>query len=162
MTTTWSAPRLGKNSTIYRNTGSWGTPSLATLRNCKDVKVPQSYQEDDVTARITGGVEAMVTTLQKYGVSWQMFDDDGPDITAIRTAYYAQSVIEFFVFNGLATDAAAHGVRMTCQVKKFDIDQSNPKANTYDVEIGITWPDPTSSAGSASAVAGGSTWTVAS
>ena len=156
-------PRLGKNSVLYRNTGSYASPTIATVRNVKDLKVPNSLGEDDVSARITGGFEAMVTTLFKVGISWTMFADDGADITAIRTAYYAQSVVEFFVMNGALTDTNARGLRITCLIKKFEESQGNDKAVTYDVEVGPTWPDTTTvGTPTAAPVVGGSSWTVAS
>jgi hypothetical protein len=157
-----ATPRLGKNSKLYRNTGTWATPALATLNNCKGVKIPMSYGEDDVSARITNGVEAIVTTLLKYGLQFEMFGDDGPDWVAIRTAFFAQTPVEMFIFNGLATDITCKGVRITMTVVKFEESQENDKANHYDVELKPTWPDPTSTAGTASAIIGATTWTIAS
>jgi hypothetical protein len=150
--TALQTPRLGNNGYLYRNTGTYGTPTWTVMTNVKDVKVPHSFAEDDVSARITGGFEAAVLTLNKVSLSFTMFEDDGVDITAIRTAYFAKSVIEFLVINGPTTDTAARGVRMFGQIKKFDESQDNTKANTREVEIGLTWPSTdavTAGAGSA-------------
>lgn len=155
-------PRLGKNAKFYRNTATYASPSLSLMTNVKDLKVPQSWGEDDVSARITGGFEAMVTTLLKLSLSFTIFDDDGADIVALRSAFYGQTPVEFFVMNDVVTNTAARGLRMTMLVKKFDLQQGNDKANSYDVEMGITWPDFTSAGTpSAAPVVGASTFTVA-
>ena len=158
--TALATPRLGKDSKLYINNGTYASPSLTEFKNCKGLKAPNSMGEDDVSSRITGGIEAVVMTLQKLGLTFQMHDDDGVDITAIRTAYNSRSVVEFFVMNGAVTSSAARGVRMTCQVAKFDQSQDNDKANVFDVEIKPTWPDAAAPA-SAVPVVGGNSWTVA-
>lgn len=137
-----TSPRLGKDSCIYRNTGTYAAPVLALLKNAKGVKLPNSKATDDVTSRMTGGFEASVNTITKLGVSWKMFDDDGADITAVRTAFNTDAVVELFVLNGAADDAASKGWRMTGQFSKFEEDQDETKANVFDVEFKPGWPDP--------------------
>lgn len=146
--TALNTPRLGKNSKLYRNTGSYGTPTWTIFSNVKDLKLPQGFAEDDVSARITGGFEAVVATLQKVGLSFTMFDDDGTDITAARTAFYAESAVEFAIMNGPMDDDASRGVRGFFQFTKFDEGQGNDKAVSRDCELKLTWP-------SAAAVAAG-------
>lgn len=149
----------GWSGKIYRNTGSYGSPSLVELKNVRNVKQSNGWGKDDVTTRADGGVKTEAVVLREFSASFGMLADGGADVTAIKTAFDAGTPVEFFVMDGVATNTASRGYRVYAVIGKMDLDQDNAKKQSFDVELSPTargTGDP-----ALEAVVGGASWTVA-
>lgn len=148
---------VGWKGKIYINTGTRSSPSLTELKNVADVKVPDSFNKDDTTTRGDGGYDTEVNTTRKLSATWKMIDktSDNADLTAIRTAYNAGSYLDLYFLDTVATSTKARGVAAVCQVRKFELDQANAKAATFDVEV-----SPAPSDTPPTPISGNATWTI--
>ena len=146
---------------LYRNTGSYGSPSLTEVTNVRGFKQPNGWAEDDTTTRADGGVKTSAPVLREYTASWGMLADAGVDMVAIKTAFDAGTAVEFFVMDGVVTNAASRGYRVYASIKKMDLDQDNAKKQSFEVEISPTPRGVTPAVAALEAVVGNSSWTVA-
>ena len=144
---------------LYRNTATYGSPSLTEVKNVRNLKQPNGWGKDDVTTRADGGVKTEATVLREYSASWGMLADGGTDVVAIKTAFDAGTPVEFFVMDGPVTNTASRGYRVYASIDKMDLDQDNAKKQAFDVEIKPT-PRGTGVA-AMEPVVGADTWTVA-
>ena len=79
------AIRLGLNAKLYRNTGSYASPTWDEIGNVKDVTLNLESAEADVTVRANNGWRATVPTLKEASVEFEMvWDTEDDDFTAIR------------------------------------------------------------------------------
>jgi hypothetical protein len=108
---------LGKDAKLYRNTGSYGTPTWNECDNVKDLSLTLTKAEYDATRRASGGWRETIGTIKDIEVSFNaVYSPTDADITAFKTAYLNNATIEIWVLSGVRTDAEAEGPRMTCHV----------------------------------------------
>lgn len=130
--------RIGLNSKIYRNTGTFASPTWDEVANVKDLALDLSVNEADAATRGNGGWNAIVPTLKEAEVTWEMaWDPDDADLEAFRAAFIAGSTIEVAVLDGTIgnTPADAHGLRFEAAVTKFS--RAEPLAGINSVSVAI-------------------------
>lgn len=133
MTTTYI---LGKDAKLYRNTGTYGTPTYAEVENVQDLNLNVSTSEGDVTTRgnASSGFRAKIPVLSDGEISFKMiYDQSDADFTAIQTAFQNKSTIEFFVLDGATGTSGTKGLRATCCV--FNFSQAQPLENAITVDV---------------------------
>lgn len=124
--------RLGLNAKLYRNTGSYGTPTWTEIEAVKDLSLADAMTEADVTARKHGGYRAMVAALREVGIEFDMPNIVADvDLLALRTAYNARSTIEFAVMDDAIATSGAHGVRFSGQIFQRNRDEKLEEAQMY-------------------------------
>lgn len=88
---------LGKNCKLYRNTGTWGSPTWVEVENVKDLTLGLTYQSADVSTR-GGGVSRKEPTLLDASLEFdQVRDTDDTDQTALLTAFFAGTLVDMAV-----------------------------------------------------------------
>ena len=131
---------LGMNAKLYRNTGTYGTPVWDLIGNVKDVTLNLETGEADVTTRANNGWRATEATLREASVDFEMIWDTGDtDFTALQTAYFANTSIEFLVLDGLVATTGSQGLRATCKVFNFTRSEALEEALTVSVSIKPTY-----------------------
>lgn len=144
---------------LYRNTGTYGSPTLTPMLNVKGVEAPDKLDEDDVTVRGAAGRKQTIGTLQDQELNFSMLNISGDaDVAAIRTAYAARTPIEFFMTDYVVTDSAAVGFRCVMQVMECTLMQADGKTQYWQVKCKPTY---TTAAQVALPIVGGSTWILA-
>jgi predicted secreted protein len=125
---------LSEDACLYYNAGTYGSPSWSEITNVKDVTLNLDKDEVDVTTRASGGYKEFVDGLIDASISFNMlWDTEDTAFTAIRTAFFAKSAVEFLVLDGNVT--AGQGLRATCMVKSFSRNETLGEALTVDVEV---------------------------
>ncbi len=131
---------LGLNAKLYRNTGTYGSPTWVLVDNVKDLSINKEKGEADVTTRANNGWEATAATLKSATIEWDMvYDPADADYTAIETAWEDGSAIEFAFMDGLITVAGTKGYRMTCAVFGFSRDEALTEAVMVNVSVKPTY-----------------------
>lgn len=127
---------LSENAKLYRNSGSYGTPTWVEIDNVKDLTLNLDKDETDVTTRASGGFKEFVDGMIDASVEWSMlWDTSDANFTAIRTAFFAKTAVEFLILDGDEATAGSQGLRVTCMVKGFTRNETLGDALMVDVNI---------------------------
>lgn len=130
---------LSENAKVYRNTGSYGSPTWDLVANIKDLTLNLDKDETDVTTRSSEGFKEFVDGLIDASVDFSMlWDDADSDFTAIRTAFFAKTAIEFLILDGPQSgtgSAGRQGLRATMMTKSFTRNENLGEALMVDVTL---------------------------
>lgn len=115
---------IALDMTLYRNTGTYGSPTWDLVDNVRDLRIPRTMKEANVSTRKVK-VEQVEPTLLALGVEWEMVRDDADtDYTALQTAFEGRSMVELAFANG---PIATQGTKYTrCEMKLFDFSEQEP------------------------------------
>lgn len=124
---------VGIDMTLYRNTGTFGSPTWLLIDIVRDNKVAQKKGEADVSRRKIK-VRQFEPTIEEKGLEFQIIRDEADtNYTALQSAYDANTIVEFAICNGPIANSGQKYLR--CEMKIFGFDQGEPLdgANTTDV-----------------------------
>lgn len=101
-------PKLGINSKVYRNSGTYGSPTWDEVTCVSDLAVNAAWDEADGSSR-AGRVKQMSKTLMGLEITGKaLVSDAGADYLALWAAIHSDTPLDLMVLNG-ANDA--NGVR---------------------------------------------------
>ncbi len=133
------AIRLGLHAKLYRNSGTYASPTWDEIGNVKDVTLNLEAGEADVTTRANNGWKATAATLKDASIEFQMVWDTGDtDFLAIRDAYLNNTNIEVAAMDGAITglgSSGSQGLRATCMVTSFTREEPLEEALTVSVTL---------------------------
>jgi hypothetical protein len=133
--------RASLTCTLLRNSGTYGAPVWAEVKNVRNPGVPKSKTMAEVTTRRHGGIKAFIGTLKEFGLEFEMNADDADaDYTAFEDSYWNGTLIDLLVLRGPNT-AGKKGVRMLMEVETFDEKQDQEKHVETTVKLVIRDPD---------------------
>ena len=134
--------KLGMEARLYRNTGTYETPTWTEIDNVKDVTLNLETGEADVTTRANNGWRATAATLKDGSVEFEMvWDTADAGFTAIQEAYFDNTSIEFAVMDGDIATSGTQGLRATMAVTNFSRNEPLEEAITVSVTIKPTYAD---------------------
>ncbi|NLE37428.1 MAG: hypothetical protein GX621_05320 [Pirellulaceae bacterium] len=126
--------KLGLDAKLYRNSGTYETPSWVEMTNVKDLTLNLESGEADVTTRGNNGWRATVATLKDGSIEFEMiWDTEDAGFTAIKSAWFGNTSIEFAVMDGGITVAGSQGLRATFSITKFS--RSEPLEEALSVSV---------------------------
>ena len=112
--------KLGMDAKLYRNTGTYASPTWNEVKNVKDVTLNLEAGEADVTTRGNAGWRANIATLKDASLEFEMvWDTADDDFTAIRTAFLTNAAIEFAVLDGPVATSGSQGLRASMAITNF-------------------------------------------
>lgn len=129
---------LGYNAKLYRNTGSYGSPTWDECPGVKDLTLNGERDKVDVSTRGGGGFREYVPGLADHSVSFNMnWDNADSDLTTIRTAFSSATAnsLEFLVLEGGSATSGNQGLRAKMGVFGFTRNEPLDGALTVDVEL---------------------------
>jgi len=133
---------LGLKGKTYRNTGTYETPVWTEMKNIKDLSLKMEKGEADATTRGNNGWEAVISSLKKGSLEWAMvYDTDDPDFTALHTAWFADTPIEFAVMDGDITTSGSQGLRASMEVFGFGREEQLTEAMEVPITAKPTYSD---------------------
>lgn len=128
--------KLGKDCKIYRNTGTYASPTWNIIDSARDVTLELSKGEADVTTRGNAGWRAIVATLKEASIQFEMvWDPDSDDNTALTNAFLNDTVVEFLVLDGPVGTNGSQGLRASCMVTEFSRSEPLEEAVTASVTV---------------------------
>ncbi len=134
------ALRLGLEAVLYRNSGSYSSPTLVKVDNVKDLTLTLEKNTADVTTRGNNGWRAKVGVLKdattEFGMVWNTSD---ANFQAIRDAFLNNTNIEFFVMSADVDETDSEGLRATFNIEKFTKNEALEEAQGVDVSMSPTY-----------------------
>ncbi len=111
--------KLGLNAKLYRNTGTFASPTWAEVSNIQDLDVGDSMAEFDASTRGSGGFEETEATLRAIQLTFNMKNNADTNMIALRTAYAARAAVDLQALDGPIATVGSHGVRARFKVFEF-------------------------------------------
>ena len=126
--------KLGMEAKLYRNTGTYATPTWVEMLNVKDLTLNLEASEADVTTRGNAGWRATIAALKDGSIEFEMVWDTGDaDFTAIKDAFFGNTSIEFAVMDGDVAGSGSQGLRATMAITNFSRNEPLEEAITVSV-----------------------------
>ena len=137
--------RKGFEGGLYRNTGSYASPSWNVIDRVGDVTITDEKEEVDTWSRADGQLKTSEPGGRMVSAEFSILEDNSDaDQAALRVAYEYDNPIEFLFVNGKVDHAGCRGIRVTCMVQKFS--QPQPIGGNIVREVVIK-PCPSTNAG---------------
>lgn len=115
-----TAPILGANGKLYRNTGTYGTPVWNEIPNCRSITGNHTMSDVVVSGRANGGAVAHEPGLLDFDFTLEMlYDPADADMTTLITAFFARTAIEFALLDQASGTAGSYGTRATCKLFNY-------------------------------------------
>ena len=131
---------LGLKGKMYRNTGSYESPTWTEMKNVKDLSLKMEKGEADATTRGNNGWEAVISSLKKGSLEWEMvYDTDDADFTALHTAWFADTAVEFAIMDGDIETSGSQGLRASMEIFGFGREEQLTEAMTVPVSAKPTY-----------------------
>lgn len=128
--------RIGLDASLNRNTGNYASPTWAEMTNVRDVTLTLEKDEADVTVRGNNGWEAIVATLKRATIEFEMVAKaDDTDLTAIKDAFLNNTILDMAVMDTTVTTNGAQGLRAEMQVLSFTRSEPLTEGLTYSVRM---------------------------
>lgn len=139
------ATKLGLNAKLYRNTGTYGSPTWAEWNFLKDLSLEMSTGEADATTRANGGWKATVATLKDASLTFSAPHD--VSIATYKTlvdGFYANTAFELLVLDQAIATVGATGLRASFMVTSMTEGQpiEDIQANDFTLKITASDNDP--------------------
>ena len=132
--------KLGLDAKLFRNTGTYGTPTWNEITNVRDVTLNLEAGEADVTTRGNNGWRATVATLKDGSIEFEMvWDSADDDFTAIRDAFLNKTAVELAVLDGDVLTTGSQGLRASFMVTSFSRNEPLEEAITVSVTMKPTY-----------------------
>ena len=127
---------LSQNAKLYRNTGTYASPTWDLIGNVKDLTLSLEKDETDVTTRASGGWKEFVDGMKDATVEFGMLWDTGDaDFDAFQGAFINNTSVEILVLDGLVATTGSEGLRATMMVKSFTRNENLGEALMVDVSL---------------------------
>ncbi len=127
---------LSESAKTYYNTASYATPTWSEISNIANLSLNLDKDEIDLTTRGSGGFKEFVDGLIDAGIDFDLvWDTSDAAFTAIQTAYFAKTAVEFLILDGDEGTTGSQGLRVTCMIKKFSRSEQLGDALKVDVTI---------------------------
>ncbi len=127
--------KLGLDAKLYFcAAGIGGTPTWTELTNVKNVTLSLQKGEADVTTRANNGWKATAGTLKEGSIEFEMvWDTEDAGFTAIKDAYFNNTLIGLAVMDGGITTAGSQGLWADCSITDFSRDE--PLEDAISVKV---------------------------
>ena len=131
---------LGQDAKLYRNAGTYASPTWDLIGNVKDLTFNMEKATADVTTRGNNGWRAEVATLKTASIEFQMvWEPGGTDFGAIKDSFLNNTTIEMLVLDGLVATTGSQGLRAEMMVEKFSRNEPLEEAIMVDVSMKPTF-----------------------
>jgi len=133
---------LGMNAKLYRNTGTYASPTWTIVSNVRDVTLSLETGEADVTTRAASGWRQSIATLKDAGLEFEMvWDGTDAGFTAVKDGYMNGTNIEFLVLDGDSATSGSQGLRAEMSIMTFSRNEPLEEAVTVSVSAKPTKSD---------------------
>jgi len=132
--------KLGLDAKLYRNSGTYETPSWVEMTNVKDLTLNLESGEADVTTRGNNGWRATVATLKDGSIEFEMvWDTEDAGFEALSAAYFGDTAIGIAAMDGDITEAGRRGLWADMAVVDFSREEPLEEALSVKVTLKPTY-----------------------
>ena len=138
MTAITAAEQVGLNAVLNYNSGTHDSPTWVTITRAKDVSIPFSAKDAEVSSRasgFSGFLKALMTVGLEFGYSYIRGTDSVWTTLATNAFARVPTPIEFWAGDDDITLTGAKGVRFTGNVFGFDQDQPLEDGITQKINV---------------------------
>jgi len=127
---------IGQAGKLYRNTGTNASPVWVEIKRAKDVSVPFTKGEADVSRRESAW-EMFIGALKSVGLSFGYQHKRGTDAdrTALLASLISGTPIQFAAMDDDITTPGAFGVKFYGEVFEFPLNQALKDGQTVEVVV---------------------------
>jgi len=112
---------LGLDAKVYRNTGTYGSPTWTEWSFIKETTLSLSKGEADATTRANGGWKATIGTLKDGSLEiTAIHDTSDAQYLAAYQAFYQDTVSDLAVVDGPIATVGTRGLRASFMVTALD------------------------------------------
>lgn len=132
--------RIGTDCKLFRNTGTWSSPTWAEVKTIGDCQLGNSWEVQDLKLRLTR-VGLTVKTNFNTGVTGKILDDESAAFIALDDAFNSDNAVDILVLNGPISRANSRGVRFLATITKWDESQNPGDVIMRDFELKPALPE---------------------
>lgn len=127
---------LGLNCHIFRNTGTYGSPTWVAYDNVEDVKLSIDADEADATTRAGGGFGASEPAILNASVDFtSIWDHADTGQQLFVTAFTGKTSMDLAVMDGASSGAGSQGLRALFKV--FKMERGEPIKGLASVDFSV-------------------------
>jgi hypothetical protein len=128
--------KVGKDCKLYYNTGTHAAPSWVLMGRVRDVSVPLSKGEADVSRRESGW-RLTKGALKENGLEFGYVYKSGTDTVfdMLLDSFLNDTAVEYAVMDDLITESGAQGLRCFMEVFEFPYDQALEEGQIFNVSL---------------------------
>jgi len=132
--------KLGMEAKLYRNEGTYASPTWTELQNVKDLTLNLEAGEADVTTRGNAGWRATIAALKDGSIEYDMlWDTADANFSAIKDAFFNGTNIEFAVMDGDIATTGSQGLRAEMSITGFSRSEALEEAMMVSVNAKPTY-----------------------
>jgi len=131
------APATGHKLKLYRNTATIASPTWALVAEVGDVSIPDlSIGLAELKRRANQWTKNLASLFQTIALEFRLHHGlDATTFTALRTAFFAQTISEWAIMDGPIATAGSEGLRCPFLIEQFPWDQPLEDVNGHDVRL---------------------------
>ncbi|MBX3444257.1 MAG: hypothetical protein KF774_17780 [Planctomyces sp.] len=128
--------QMGFKCHIYRNTGTYGSPTWSLFDEVTEVTLNLEMGEADVTTRADNGFTTTEPSLQESSLEFEIkADHANTNFVAIRNAFLQRTALDMQALDGLLATEGSQGLRARWKVFSFTRNETLEEAVTYSVTM---------------------------
>jgi hypothetical protein len=132
------AQKKGGDGRLYRNTGSYASPTWVEVARIRDNSLYLTKGETDVSTRASVGWRERLATLKDASATFTLLpapSGTDNDFVAIKDSFINDTAIEFLILDGPLATVGSQGLRATCQVFSCTRSEALEEAIAYEVNL---------------------------
>lgn len=126
---------IGADCKLYRNTGTWASPTWNEIQRARDVTINLERAEADMSSRVT---EWKLTkgALKDLTIEFDLvYHQDDPDYVVLRDAFLNNTTVEMTALDGSSATNGSEGPRAHMTVLQFG--RPEPLEDTVRIPITV-------------------------
>lgn len=105
---------------LYRNTGTYGSPTWTEIATARDVTSTLEKAEIDASVRGGNGWKQSVAGLKEMTIEAEiLFDTTDAGFTALQSAFFGNTTVDVLALSGPVATPGNQGPRAVCEVLSF-------------------------------------------
>lgn len=132
-------PKTGFNMKLYRNTGSFATPTWLEIGEIGDVSLSDlTRMLAELKRRGKQFTKNLASLIGSITVTFKLpFGLGATNYTYLRTAFFAGTVFEMAIMSGDIAVATEEGLRCPMVMEQFPWNQALEEASGHDVQVKV-------------------------
>lgn len=126
---------LGMDCHLFRNTGSYATPTWNEITLATDVTANQTAGKGDVSNRSSIYKLYRAAQIDASAEFTMRYDSGNDDYSAIKTAFTGRTIIDVWVADGPSATTGTTGLRMNVMITEFSHEQ--PLTDGVNVKVSM-------------------------
>lgn len=134
-------PKAGSDCKMYRNTGTYASPTWGEISEVGDVSIPDlSIALAEMKRRANAFTKNLPSLIQTIKVNFKYWAGMGTTIySALLTDFFARTPREYAIMNGSITVAANQGLRLPAVIEAFPKDEALEDVSGHDAVLACAY-----------------------